>query len=178
MRKLKTKKRGKEKVEAKYQIDQSGKIEQTNKNTVLAIANSKTFSILLKAKDKRLLQDIFRTLFNKQRQYVYEVFSALVYLLLSTVRPKVRILIDKEYPGQEDLIKLLVLKYYDDQGQTAPEDIEFGLVGKSSPAHNAAYKVFKKKIKPTKVVTFEEVVEIIFPSKKTGYSAINRTEDS
>lgn len=162
----------------KYQIDQSGKIEQTNKVTILAIANGKTFSVLLKAKDKRLLQDIFRTLFNKQRQYIYEVFSALVYILLSTVSPQVRTIIDKEYPGQESLIKLLILKYYADHDQTAPENIEFGLVGKSSPAHNAAYKVFKKKAKPTKIVTFEEVLEIIFPEKKTGYSAINGTEGS
>lgn len=82
-----------------YQIDQSGKIEQTNKKTVLAISNGKTYSVLLKAKDKRLLQDIFRTLFNKQRQFIYEVFSALLFILISNSKSEGRIVIDKEYPG-------------------------------------------------------------------------------
>lgn len=77
-----------------YKADQSGKIEQTNKNTVVAISNGKKFTVLLKAKDKRLLQDLFR------------------------------------------------------------------------------------KLKPSKVVSFEEISGIIFPTKKTGYSSISGTEGS
>lgn len=57
-------------------------------------------------------------------------------------------------------------------------EIEFGLVGKSSPAHNLGYKVFKKQIKPDRVVSYGEILEIIFPEKKTGYSAIDGTEGS
>lgn len=162
----------------KYEIDQSGKIEQTNRNTVLAISNGKKFSILLRAQDKRLLQDIYRTFFNKQRQFIYEVFSALLYILISNVKPQTRIIIDREYPGQEGLIKLLLLKFYNDQSKNAPANIEFGLVGKSSPAHDLGYKVFKKKQKASKIVTFEEILDIIFPTKKTGYSSISGTRGS
>lgn len=152
----------------KFQIDQSGKIEQTNKDTVLAISNGKKFSILLKARDKRLLQDIYRIFFNKQRQFIYEVFSALLYILISNVKPQTRVIFDKEYPGQESLIKLLLLKFYDEQGKTAPANIGFGLVGKTSPAHELSYKVFKKKQKASKITTFEEITEIIFQEKRPG----------
>lgn len=161
-----------------YQIDQSGKIEQTNKHTILAISNGKKFSILLRTQDKRLLQDIYRIFFNKKRQFIYEVFSALLYILLSSVRPQTRVIIDKEYPGQEGLIKLLLLKFYEEQGKTAPLNIEFGLVGKSSPAHELGYKTFKKKQEASKIVTFEEISDIIFPTKKTGYSSISGTRGS
>lgn len=161
-----------------YQIDQSGKIEQTNKNTVLAISNGKQLTLLLRAKDKRLLQELFRSLFNKQRQYIYEVFSALLFIILVKANPQSKIVIDKEYPGQEALIRLLVLKFYADNNQVAPANIEFGLVGKSSKVHNLGYKVFKKKTKPSLIITFDEIMEIIFPEKKIGYSSINGTEGS
>lgn len=63
-----------------YQIDQSGKIEQTSKVTVIALSNSKQASIILKAKDKRDLQGIFRQA-GKPKVFTIQVFSALTYLL-------------------------------------------------------------------------------------------------
>lgn len=44
----------------KYEIDQSGKIEQTNKNTVLCLSNDKWDSVLILARTKRQIQEIFR----------------------------------------------------------------------------------------------------------------------
>ena len=152
----------------KYQIDQSGKIEQTNKPTVLAISNGKKFSILLKASDKRLIQKMYRTLFDKQRQYIYEVFSALLYILISSTKPQSKIVVDIEYPGQQSLIKLLLFKFYHEHGQKPPSNLEFGLVGKSSPAHHLGYSIFKKKQKPSKAVSFDEVIGIIFHQKRPG----------
>lgn len=43
-----------------YQIDQSGKIEQTNKDTVLAAANEENKAVILPVKEKRRLQEWFR----------------------------------------------------------------------------------------------------------------------
>jgi len=160
-----------------YQIDQSGRIEYTSHDTVLAIANGSTYSVLLRANEKRLLHSIFRIYFNKNRQYVYEVFSALVYILLTHMKAKSQVLIDKEYPGKEDLIKLHILEYDVDKILLA-ENIGFGLVGKKSPAHHLAYAVFKKYQNPSKIVHSQDLIKIIFASKKTGYSAINGTEGS
>ena len=36
-----------------YEVDQSGKVERTSVNTVVAFSNSKTGYIYLKAKDKK-----------------------------------------------------------------------------------------------------------------------------
>lgn len=160
-----------------YQIDQSGRIEYTSHDTILAIANGGSFSILLKAQEKRLLHSIYRTYFNKNRQYVYEIFAALIYLLIINTKPNSEIIIDKEYPGKEGLIKLNILKY-DQLNQILAENIDFGLIGKKSTAHNLAYDTFRKIKQPNKIITAEEIMKIIFPQKKIGYSSINGTEGS
>ena len=41
-------------------IDQSSKIEYTNKDTVIAYSNHKQKSLIIKAKDKRKVQKMFR----------------------------------------------------------------------------------------------------------------------
>lgn len=160
-----------------YNIDQSGRIEYTSHNTVIAICNGTSYSVLLKMKEKRLLHKMYRTLFHKNRQYVYEVFSALIYLALVGAKPKGTVVIDKEYPGKEGLIKLHVLDY-DQKKAMAAENITFGLVGKQSSAHYLASDVFKKIKQPSRIVTAQEVMEVIFPLKKTGYSSISGTEGS
>lgn len=88
-----------------YQIDQSGKIEDTSKNTVLALANSKSFSVLITAKCKRQLQDVFRRR-GQNRIFVYWTFAAGVALLLKDQLKAVNeVIIDEEYTGKDKLIK-------------------------------------------------------------------------
>jgi len=60
-----------------YQIDQSGKIEQTEKYTVLALSNENHFAVILSAKNKRRLQEMFRIL-GAPRLFIDYVFAALV----------------------------------------------------------------------------------------------------
>jgi hypothetical protein len=55
------------------EIDQSGKIENTSVNTIVAFSNSEFACVLLSAKDKRAIQKIFRQI-NKPRMYIYKVF--------------------------------------------------------------------------------------------------------
>lgn len=129
----------------KYQIDQSGKIEQTSKNTVIAISNSFSKSIILKAKDKRALKDIYRTA-GKPRVFVIQVFSALIYLLLENAKiEKGAVYIDKEYPGHEDIIKSYINQLIRKRGKInlEPNSIRFTLVGKTSDVHLLTYKYFK-----------------------------------
>ena len=53
----------------RIEIDQSGKIENTNKNTIIAFSNNKFKSIFISAKDKREIQKFFRRI-GKPRIFV------------------------------------------------------------------------------------------------------------
>lgn len=68
------------------QIDQSGKIEQTSLDTIIALSNHDKYSITLSKRSKRLLQEIFRDL-KKPRVFVYHTFSALIALVLLKTKP-------------------------------------------------------------------------------------------
>lgn len=157
-----------------YQIDQSGKIEQTSLDTIIALSNNHRYSLTLPKKTKRALQEIFRNE-GRPRMFIYDTFSALLAILLSKTKPKSQIIIDKEYRN-EDLIKARILEFLKILQSNFIPDIEFGLVGKSSPAHILAAKVGNKKIKSNLILTLEEISKILWPSKKTGYSSISGTE--
>lgn len=129
-----------------YQIDQSGKIEQTNKNTVICLSNSIHATIIMKAKDKREIQDIYKTA-GKPKVFPIQLFSALIYLLIekSLIKEGV-VYIDKEYPGHEDIIKSYVTQLIIKRGKSKldPENIRFALIGKTSNAHLLGYKIWKR----------------------------------
>ena len=68
-----------------YQIDQSGRIEQTNLNTILAITDkNKQMAIIFDRKNKRTLQSIFRNQ-RKIRMFTILTFSALIAILIKKV---------------------------------------------------------------------------------------------
>ena len=87
------------------EIDQSGKVENTSKNTIIAFSNDIFGSIFITAKDKREIQKIFRKI-GKSRIFVYRLFSILIFLLIKDHLKRIdQIIIDEEYPGKENLIK-------------------------------------------------------------------------
>ncbi len=135
-----------------YHIDQSGKIEQTSLDTIIALSNKEQFALTLPKQIKRIMQKIFR---NEGRQS--------------------QIIIDREYRN-ENLIKARMSEFLRILGVKSIPDFEFGLVGKSSPAHILAAKVGNEKVKSNLVITLEEISEVLWPSKKTGYSIISGTE--
>lgn len=157
-----------------YQIDQSGKIEQTSLKTIITISNDIQYSIVLPKKAKRLLQEIFRNQ-QRPRMFIYNTFTALITLLLIKTKPVSKVVIDKEY-GNEDLLKVRIFEYLKMHKVNYSPNIEFGLVGKSSPAHILAARVANKKIRPNLVLSMGDITSFLWPIKKTGYSAINRTE--
>ncbi len=150
-----------------YQIDQSGKIEQTERQTVIACTNGTQITILLKKGEKRKLQKIFKTM-DMYKFFSYLTFAALLALLIKELKPKHKIIIDKEYFGHENLIEEKVMVYLKQLRETYSFKIEFGHVGKLSAAHNLAYLVAIGKKKPNLVVDAREVIKVILGTKKTG----------
>jgi len=150
----------------RIEIDQSNKIEQTNKDTILGLSNSKVFTVVVKRKIKRKLQEDFR----KQKQsrlFVYLVFISSVVLLLNHAKIKnvSEIIIDEEYTGYDKFFKQVFLRMYSKSHKKIP-NVGFGNIGKKSEAHNISYLTMKGKIKANIILSYNEISNLC--KKKTG----------
>jgi len=146
----------------RIEIDQSGKIEDTNKDTVVAFSNNIFGSVLIQARDKREIQKIFRRI-GKSRIFIYKLFAILIFLAIKKhIKEIDQITIDIEYPKWEHLIKDYLLK---EIRRVKPdfdaEDISFKAIGKKSKAHSLAYNVFQGKTKPGLEVKFRNILKYI-----------------
>ena len=65
----------------KIEIDQSGKIENTSKDTVIAFSDGIRKAIRISSNDKREIQAIFRRI-GKPRIFIYKLFAILIFLLI------------------------------------------------------------------------------------------------
>ena len=138
------------------EVDQSGKVEQLNKDAVIAFSNVKQYSILI---PRRVKQEIFMEYKGKVRDLRYKLFSILVfYYLKSYLREIKLIIIDFEYMGKENLIKSilfgLIKKVYSNFDFKI---IRFGKISKNSNAHAVAIDVFRKNRKPNEILSTKEV---------------------
>ncbi len=145
-----------------YQIDQSGKVEQTNKDTVIAYANATQYAVLIPRRTKRIVQEIFR-LHGFTKLFIYFLFSVGVYYLLESLSKESEVVIDTEYPGKDNIILNFVNSLLK-KNRKSTHNIRFARIGNRPPAHYAAKDVFDKKIKPDKVLTLEDIIKAI---KKT-----------
>jgi len=146
----------------RIEIDQSWKIENTNKHSVLAFSNGLSSSVLIPAEDKRILQKFFRGA-GKPGMIVYRTFSILAYQLVKDYLDKIDMIIfDREYPAKEALIKDLFLQLIrKHQPNFDKNSIWFEEIGKKSSAHWEAYWVFKGEKEPTKIITCQTVLKEI-----------------
>ncbi|MBI3559007.1 hypothetical protein HY085_01295 [Candidatus Gottesmanbacteria bacterium] len=122
----------------KIEIDQSGRVEYTSHDTVIAFSNSEKKAIKLKAKDKRKLQEFFRSV-GKGHTYVIKVFSFLIFLLVKDYKFS-KIVIDTEYVGRDGVIRGYLLADLAKMGRIVePGAIGFSRIGKLSEAHWHGY---------------------------------------
>lgn len=142
-------------------IDQSGSIEETNRDTIIALADkNKSFTLKLTANLKRKLQSEFRKI-GRPKVFPIIVFADAVYLAVSKSRYKPDILIiDIEYPGHGPAIKNIILTNLRSAGKKEPE-IYFSKISKKDPAHIAAIETFRSKRKPNLTVSWKEMLELI-----------------
>ncbi len=143
-----------------YEIDQSGKVEDTNKLTVVAYANGKIKSVKIGSVEKRKLLAAMRTLDYPKHNYVYKIFAALIYFLLEDERVDA-VVIDYEYTGHEESV-IGILRYLLNKNKRNIPTIRFGFVGKSSPAHKAAVEVFRGNKEADLVVGAKEVLRLLY----------------
>lgn len=149
----------------KIEIDQSGRVEYTSHDTVIAFSNKKKRAIFIEAKDKREIQSIFRKM-GKGQLFVIRLFTILIFILLKKEKEVKEIIIDIEYPGWNAQIKNYLLVDLRKFGiKLDPNQISFSRITKKSEAHWHAYRVFKKERKPEIIVGVMEVLNELFRVK-------------
>lgn len=145
------------------EVDQSGKIEQTRWDTILAFSDGLSSSILIPAKVKREAIVRLRSTGRRGKRLYLPLFVAGLYLLLSDHLGKLNLItIDREYWGSERDIKAQLLRLI---WRVCPnfeaEWIEFRLIGKGSPAHSKARAVYEGKKEPDRRIQLEELLEVL-----------------
>ena len=142
------------------EIDQSGKLEQLNTSTVVAYSNDEHGVVCITAGAKREIVLSLRPRFKGTRDLFPFLFSVITFILISKISPRTIIKIDEEYTGKEKIIKNNLEKLLKKKsGSKWNGDIRFGLIGKSSPAHQLAWKTHRqKKIPMGKKLTAAEVL--------------------
>ena len=138
------------------EVDQSGKIEQLNMNSVIAFSNKNQYSVLISKEVKREVYKIYK---GKVKELRYRLFCVGVYFCLKEyIREKELITICCEYAGKENLIKSFLLDYLrKDYPAVDPKIIRFGMIGKKSNAHAAAIDVYRGNRRPNKILSLSEV---------------------
>ena len=137
-------------------MDQSGKIEQLNMNTVIAFSNKNQYSVLI---SKEVKQQAYRLYKGKIKDLRYRLFCIGVYYCLKDyIKENELITICFEYQGKENLIKSFLLDYLRKESAIIdPKIIRFGKIGKQSNAHVVAIDVYRGNRKPNKTLTLEEL---------------------
>lgn len=142
-------------------IDQSGKVEDTRVNTALAFSNGKRKTILIDRREKRELQKMFRQN-NKGHIFIFKTFAILIFLLIKDDLMEIQyISIDLEYPGKDYLIKDYLLTMIREHRSFDKRDIVFTKIDRKTEAHELAINVYRGHIKPSNIVTKEDITPFI-----------------
>jgi len=141
----------------KIEIDQSGRIEETGRDTVIGLTTKKeAFTVKVPAKVKRQLLEIFRRQ-GKPRVFSMVIFGRVIGIAIKKSKFDITDLtIDMEYPGHEDLIRSLITS-------VVGREINcwFKSVGKKSKAHYVAYGVFMGRKKVDIVLRLKDIVKYL-----------------
>lgn len=139
------------------QIDQSGKIEDTSKDTVVAFSNKTTGSVFISKKIKRQVQEFFRKV-GKPEFFVDKTFAIAIYFLVCDFKSIQNITIDLEYPGRDKFIKTLIIDLLRSNKRNI-HDINFARIGNRPKVHYVAKNVFDRKKEPTKTLSLKEILD-------------------
>lgn len=148
----------------RVEVDQSGRIEQLDTDTVIAYANGKASAVFVTAGTKRkIIQFLKRKTLVSSRTLPSLVFSTCLFMLVSELNEPITLVIDEEYSGKEKVIK----KTLDRLAFKFPKKylkitVRFDRIGKLSPAHRLAWKVHRSKNRQRYRKLKEEEILVLF----------------
>ena len=142
------------------EVDQSGKIEQLNLDTVVAASNSRKYSILI---PKNVKKQIFIENRSKIMSLKYKLFAiALFYCVKDIINSNSKIVICLEYTGKDELIKSELLKLLRlTQIKIKPKRIQFDIITRKSSAHELAIATFRRIKLPDKLISLQDVTKLL-----------------
>lgn len=145
------------------EVDQSGKIERTQVNTVLAFSDGIKASILILGVEKRECLRRLRQRGGSVSILYLKLFASALFLLLRDYLDQLEVVtIDMEYPGKEAEVRAMLLNHI---WRIAPafskDQIAFGEIGKKSPAHYSALAVFRGEEEPGRRVRASELLRLL-----------------
>jgi hypothetical protein len=142
------------------EVDQSGKIEQFDVNTVVALSNHHKYAVLL---PKAIKQELYYENKTRINDLKYKLFAITTfYCIKKFIDDNTPIAICQEYTGKELLIKSEIVQLL--RGYCIdinPKLIVFGIITKASPAHELALSVFRKTRKPDVVLSKNAVEKLL-----------------
>lgn len=152
---------------ATIEIDQSGKWEAPAHTVIGAAMGAKVHSVLITQKTKstvtRILGAFDQNKNRSKKKLIIRMFTYSVFLAISNMaREEDIIVVDLEYPGNEDSIRDLLLFLFEKfRGiRLSAKALQFRQVGKSSLAHTVAYQTFTYGRSADRQLTFEDYHEL------------------
>ena len=144
------------------EVDQSVKVEQSG-DTTLAFSNNEQRVILMPASVKREVLKYLRRQGKEYKAAILLMFTAGLFLLLRDVVERATlIIIDREYEGNDGLIKNRLLQMLQADGTSVYAGIfTFGYVGRQSQAHQLAITTKRRQRSPDHRVTLAEMIEVL-----------------
>ena len=145
-----------------YEIDQSGKIEDTARDTILALTGTNLkYTVKIPSKVKREMQEYFK-MKKEPGLFIYKTFSTGIYFLISAFNAKLcTVTIDREYTGKEVLIERMIRKLLEVTFINGRINILFMQIGKTSPAHDLANDTASGKKKEDRRISFGELKKTV-----------------
>ena len=143
------------------EVDQSWKIEQTNRATALALADGIEYAVLVPSGAKKEAISRLRATGKSGRRIYLYLFAVAVYQLLKEHLDLLSaVVIDCEYEGREHDVRLVLLNLIWKSHPGFPaEAIAFGHIGKTSRAHKRALAVFRNEIGADRILTAEDLLD-------------------
>ncbi len=149
------------------EVDQSNKIERMDKDTILAFADGRSFSVVIPARVKRRALEILVSKKKPRKMAYLMLFAAGLFILLrdylsQAADPEETVVIDTEYSGREADIRATLLRYAQKKGWALrAERFVFRQVGKGSRAHVLAWNVQRGKLRAGYRITLKDLSRLI-----------------
>ena len=145
------------------EVDQSGKVEDTATDTVIAFSNEEKRAILIPAAVKRsCLQELRRDGKTGKSIYRRMFVVGLFFLLKDRVKKGDLVTVDIEYIGHSRMIKEHLLGLLTSAGvKLGSDNIRFERIGRKSPAHDKAFYTHRGDVEADKIISEEDLLKYL-----------------